>query len=59
MLVAVLEALRCTAVAMAPATPALSARIYAQLGYSEEQYKVRYRVRAVLAWYHAVRVKRA
>ena len=40
-LVAVLEAVRIVAVGLAPLTPALSARIYAQLGFSEEQYKVR------------------
>lgn len=39
-LVAVLEAVRCVAVGLAPLTPGLSRRIYAQLGYSDAQFEV-------------------
>lgn len=42
-LAAVLEAVRVVAVLLAPVTPALSARIYAQLGYTPEQH-------AALSW---------
>ncbi|KAG2446032.1 hypothetical protein HXX76_000634 [Chlamydomonas incerta] len=38
-LVAVLEAVRCVAVGLAPLTPGLSRRIYAQLGYSDAQFE--------------------
>ncbi|GFR46467.1 hypothetical protein Agub_g8043 [Astrephomene gubernaculifera] len=38
-LVAVLEAVRVVAVGLAPLTPGLSRRIYAQLGFSEEQFE--------------------
>ncbi|GLC44167.1 hypothetical protein PLESTB_000900900 [Pleodorina starrii] len=38
-LVAVLEAVRVVAVGLAPLTPGLSARIYAQLGFSDEQFQ--------------------
>ena len=44
-LAAVLEAVRIVAVLLAPATPALSARIYAQLGFTPEQH-------AALSWEH-------
>jgi methionyl-tRNA synthetase len=37
-LVAVMEAVRIVAVMLSPITPALSSRIYAQLGFSEEQF---------------------
>lgn len=42
-LAAVLEAVRVVAVLLSPVTPALSARIYQQLGFSPEQH-------AVLTW---------
>ncbi|KXZ49919.1 hypothetical protein GPECTOR_19g370 [Gonium pectorale] len=38
-LVAVLEAVRVVAVGLAPLTPQLSRRIYAQLGYSDQQFE--------------------
>ena len=38
----VLELLRVAAVALSPITPALSQRVYLQLGYTDQQYKVRY-----------------
>lgn len=44
-LVAVLEALRIVAVGLAPVTPALSARIMAQLGLKQEPGQVRVRER--------------
>lgn len=37
-LVAVLEAVRVVAVLLSPVTPSLSRRIYAQLGYSAEEF---------------------
>ncbi len=39
MLCAVLELLRVAAVALSPVTPALSQRVYLQLGYTEQDYK--------------------
>lgn len=42
-LAAVLEAVRVVAVLLSPVTPALAARIYQQLGFSEQQF-------AALAW---------
>lgn len=36
----VLELLRVAAVALSPITPALSQRVYLQLGYTDQQYKV-------------------
>ena len=44
----VLELLRVAAVALLPITPALSQRVYLQLGYTDQQYKVRYGRGAVL-----------
>ncbi len=42
-LVSVLEAVRVVAVGLAPLTPALSRRIYSQLGFSDEHFQVRRR----------------
>ena len=36
----VLELLRVAAVTLSPITPALSQRVYLQLGYTDQQYKV-------------------
>ncbi len=41
MLCTVLELLRVAAVALSPVTPAMSLRVYLQLGFTEQNFKVR------------------